>query len=216
MIVNASAPVRLDFAGGWTDVAPFAAERRGVVVNGAIGLRAMVTLELGGTGWRLESRDLGHSITIDTADDLAPNGTLDLLKAAVRMYDLGPCRLTTRADAPPGSGLGTSGAVGVALVAACEAAAGRTLPAEALAERAWQLEAVEAAVAGGRQDQYSAALGGWHRFEFGAAGVGVRSLTLPPGIGDQLAERLVVCYTGESRVSGNTISRVMGRYASGD
>ncbi|MGE0442829.1 MAG: hypothetical protein AB7S39_20290, partial [Gemmatimonadales bacterium] len=41
-------------------------------------------------------------------------------------------------------------------------------------------------------------------------------LTLPPGIGDQLAERLVVCYTGESRVSGNTISRVMGRYASGD
>ena len=44
MTVEATAPVRLDFAGGWTDVAPFATEARGVVVNAAIELRAHATV----------------------------------------------------------------------------------------------------------------------------------------------------------------------------
>ena len=52
---HASAPMRLDFAGGWTDVPPFSAREGGVVVNGAIGLRANVQLELGGTLLRLRS-----------------------------------------------------------------------------------------------------------------------------------------------------------------
>ena len=45
---HASAPMRLDFAGGWTDVSPFSTREGGVVVNGAIGLRAHVELQLGG------------------------------------------------------------------------------------------------------------------------------------------------------------------------
>jgi D-glycero-alpha-D-manno-heptose-7-phosphate kinase len=214
--VNASAPVRLDFAGGWTDVAPFATRARGVVANAAIGLRAQASLTPGGEGYRLEARDLGQTVEVAGLEELVPNGELDLLKAAVRMYRPPPCRLTTRSDAPPGSGLGTSGAMGVALVAAFEAAAGRTPPGAELAEHAWKLEAVEAGLPGGKQDQYAAALGGFQRLEFTEAGVRSRPIALPPGIGDQLAERLVVCYTGQSRVSGATIARVMARYADGD
>ena len=45
---HASAPMRLDFAGGWTDVPPFSAREGGVVVNAAIGVRAHVALTLGG------------------------------------------------------------------------------------------------------------------------------------------------------------------------
>ena len=45
---HATAPLRLDFAGGWTDVPPFSAREGGVVVNGAIALRAHVELHLGG------------------------------------------------------------------------------------------------------------------------------------------------------------------------
>lgn len=215
MTVHASAPVRLDFAGGWTDVPPFATTNRGVVVNAAISLRAQVTLEPSTARYHLEARDLDRTVGGESLAEIERAGA-GLLGAAVRLYRLGPCRIVTRSDAPPGSGLGSSGALGVALVAACEAAAGRTPPPAEIAERAWDLEAVEAAMPGGRQDQYAAALGGFHRLGFSAAGVTVRRITVPAGFADRLAERIVVGYTGESRVSGDTIGRVMGRHAAGD
>ncbi len=215
-MIRASAPVRLDFAGGWTDVAPYATEVGGVVVNAAVALRAEVTLEPGGTGYRLESRDLGQTLSADHADQLAPDGRLDLLKAAVRMFELPPCRLITRSEAPPGSGLGSSGALDVALVAAALAVSGtRATHPEEIAERAWELEAVEAALAGGKQDQFAAALGGFHRFDFGDA-VSIRPLRIEPAFADWLERHVVVCYTGQSRVSSETIRRVMGCYASRD
>lgn len=215
MTIHASAPVRLDFAGGWTDVAPFATDSRGVVVNAAIGLRALVTLEPHAERYHLEARDLADVVTGTDPADIERQGA-GLLGAAVRLYRLGPCRIVVRSEAPPGSGLGSSGAIGVALVAACEAAAGRTPPPAEIAERAWELEAVEAAVPGGRQDQFAAAAGGFQRLEFSAAGVTARPLALRPAFAELLAERLVVAYTGESRVSGDTIARVMNRYTAGD
>lgn len=215
-MIRASAPVRLDFAGGWTDVAPYAPEQGGVVVNAALSLRAEVTIEPRDAGYRLESRDLGQVLDAAELADLPADGRLDLLKAALARYELAPCRLISRSDAPPGSGLGSSGALGVALVAAALAAgARRATPPELLAEQAWELEAVDAGLAGGRQDQYAAALGGFHRFDFGPA-VSIRPLRIPPGFGDWLERHLVVCYTGQSRVSSDTIRRVMGRYTAMD
>ena len=216
VIIRASAPVRLDFAGAWTDVAPYPAEAGGVVVNAAIGLRAEVTLEPGGTGHRLESRDLGEVLTIDRPDQLAPNGRLDLLKAAVRRFELPPCRLITRSEAPPGSGLGSSGALDVALVAAALAVAGsRATHPEEIAERAWELEAVEAGLPCGKQDQFAAALGGFHRFDFGEA-VAIRPLRIDPVFADWLERHIVVCYTGQSRVSSDAVRRVVARYRGRD
>ena len=199
MRVEASAPCRLDFAGGWTDVAPYSTDRHGVVVNAAIDLRATALVELGGESHRLES-----------------SGSLDLLKAAIRLSEIGPCRLTTRSDAPAGSGLGSSGALDVALVAALDRAMGVTRSPADTAERAWQLEAIEAGLPGGRQDQYAAALGGFHRLEFSADRVRFEPLSIPTDFASWLERHLVVCYTGQSRVSGDTIARVMGRYRNGD
>jgi len=224
MIIHARAPVRLDFAGGWTDVAPFATEERGAVVNAAIDLHAEVRIELGGDGYRLESTELGQVVEARDPSELEKDGRLDLIKAAVRMYAPGPCRVTTRSEAPPGSGLGSSGAMDVALVAAFEAAAGRSPGAAELAERAWELEAVEARLPGGKQDQYGAAFGGWNALAFdGRAGdheasrwVGStavrRAVELPAGFAEHLADRILVCYTGRSRISGDTIARVMTRF----
>ena len=59
--VHAAAPMRLDFAGGWTDVPPFSAREGGVVVNGAIDLRARIELQLGGTVMRLVSEELNET-----------------------------------------------------------------------------------------------------------------------------------------------------------
>ena len=212
-VFHASAPVRLDFAGGWTDVAPFAAIERGVVVNAAIDLRAHAEVEPGGSGYRLEADELdrrtevhGGNWTEEQTADFA------LQKAALQRSGMTAAVLRTRSDVPPGSGLGSSGALGVALVAALDAAAGaRRNPAE-LAEAAFQLEAVDAALPGGKQDQYAAALGGFHRLGFHAGRVEVHPLSLDPAIAAALEERIVVCYTGTSRVSSKTIARVMRAY----
>ncbi len=216
MIHHASAPCRLDFAGGWSDVAPFATERRGVVVNAAIELRATVEVELGGSGHIIESRDLGISLELRSPADYERGGGLDLLKAALRLSSVGGCRLTTRSDAPPGSGLGSSGALDVALVAALDRATGLLHGPAEIAERAWQLEAIEAGLPGGKQDQYAAALGGFHRLEFTSDLARFEPVTLAAGFADWLERQIVVGYTGQSRVSGDTIARVMAKYARRD
>jgi D-glycero-alpha-D-manno-heptose-7-phosphate kinase len=216
---HATAPLRLDFAGAWTDVPPFSAREGGLVVNAAIGLHSHVALTLGGKLLRLVSEDLGETVECANSGGLVPGGKLDLLKAALRMFPvLGPFTLTTRCDAPPplGSGLGSSGALDVALVAALTRARLERLGERDLAEHAWQVEAVEAKIPGGKQDQYAAALGGWHRLSFRDPDVGVEPLTLDPAFAAALERQIVLCRTETSRVSGDTIARVMSAYERGD
>lgn len=215
-IFSASAPVRLDFAGGWTDVAPFALEERGIVVNAAIDLRAEAEVRTGGEGFLLNSDDLKDSLHLPGREALAADGRLDLHKAALRRSGLGAAELRTRCDAPAGSGLGSSGALDVALVAALDAARGLHRPPLELAEEAFALESVEAGLPGGRQDQYAAVLGGFHRFEFDHGRVSAHSLAIHPDFAGELADRIVVCYTGVSRVSSRAIERVVDAYRRGD
>jgi D-glycero-alpha-D-manno-heptose-7-phosphate kinase len=215
-VIRASAPVRLDFAGGWTDVAPFPVRERGVVVNAAIELRAHAEVRLGGDRYRLHSEDLGESQELDGPDALAAPGGLDLLKAALRRSEVGCCTLRTRSDAPPGSGLGSSGALDVALTAALDAARGVERTPAQLAEEAFFLESVDAGLPGGRQDQYAAAFGGFHKFVFERGAVTVQPLDVDPAFAADLARRIVICYTGVSRVSSRAIERVTGAYERGD
>jgi D-glycero-alpha-D-manno-heptose-7-phosphate kinase len=213
---HASAPMRLDFAGGWTDVPPFSTREGGVVVNGAIGLRAHVELQLGGTLLRLVSEELRETLECANSGGLT-GAKLPLLTAALRMFPvLGGFTLTTRSEAPPGSGLGSSGALGVALVGALTRARQDTLSRQDIADQAWQVETIEARLPGGKQDQYGAALGGFHRLSFRDPDVGVEPLTLDPAFAAALERHILICYTNKSRVSGNTISRVMGAYERGD
>jgi len=209
----ASAPVRLDFAGGWTDVAPFSLREGGSVVNAAIDLRATAELTPGGELYRLVSEDLGER---EEAVSLAAPGRLRLHRCALSRSGLGPCELVTRSEAPAGSGLGTSGALGVALVHAIDTARGIERRGRETAEEAWQVEAVDAELAGGRQDQYAAALGGFHYFRFGPGGVEAEAIVLDPSFARELADHTIICYTGASRISSRMIARVMDAYSAGD
>jgi D-glycero-alpha-D-manno-heptose-7-phosphate kinase len=69
---------------------------------------------------------------------------------------------------------------------------------------------------GGKQDQYGAALGSFHRLSFRDPDVGVEPVTLDPVFAAALERQILICYTNKSRVSGETISRVMGAYERGD
>lgn len=216
--VRARAPMRVDLAGGWTDVVPYARVAGGAVVNVAVSLYAHAAVSLGGDGVNLHALDLGGHVTARRRADLRPDGELALLKAAARRY--GPERagftVVTHSDAPPGSGLGGSGALGVALVAALRAARGET-PIEAeLAAAAHELEREEAGVMGGKQDQYAAALGGLQFLAFGEPAVTATRLHPPAALLRELEHRLIICYTGASHASDATHRRVWKRFAAGD
>ena len=214
---HATAPVRLDFAGGWTDVPPFSSREGGIVVNAAIGLMVHVDLKLGGPLTKLAALDLGEELECANALGLVMDGRLTLHKAALRMFPTqSTCTLTTRSDVPPGSGLGSSGALDVALVAALPGARGEHPSSQEIAEHGWYLETVEAQIAGGKQDQFAASLGGFHRLSFRDPDVGIEPITLAPDFSAALERQMLLCYTGQSRVSGATIARVMTGYERGD
>jgi D-glycero-alpha-D-manno-heptose-7-phosphate kinase len=106
--------------------------------------------------------------------------------------------------------------MGVAVVAALAAARGASpLPAE-VAQQAHLLETEDAKVPGGRQDQYTAALGGFEFLEFEDPAVRATRLDVSAACVRDLEHHLVLCYVGASRFSGRTIARVMARYEAGD
>ena len=215
-VFHAAAPVRLDFAGGWTDVPPFSTREGGLVVNAAIGLSVRAEVELGGTGMFLRAEDLGEAAVIAHASQLDGHGPLPLLRAALRMFPAGPCTLRTFSEVPAGSGLGSSGALDVALVSALAVSRGEALTREQAAEYGWELEAVEAGLPGGRQDQCAAAFGGFHLMGFDAGEPTVQPLSLAEDFLAALEQRILLCFTGRSRVSADTIARVMGAYERGE
>jgi D-glycero-alpha-D-manno-heptose-7-phosphate kinase len=94
-------------------------------------------------------------------------------------------------------------------MAALAAARGERLEPDALAERAWRMETEGAGIPGGKQDQWIAALGGFQRIEFRDPAVRAEPLALDAGFAAELERRTVLCYTGRSHLSGETIARVI-------
>jgi D-glycero-alpha-D-manno-heptose-7-phosphate kinase len=213
---RAAAPVRLDFAGGWTDVPPFSAREGGVVITAGVRLFAQAEVHVGGRGFRLVSEDLDDKLEVADSAGLVHDGRLTLHKAALRMLPVGACTLVTRSDAPPGSGLGTSGALDVALVAALSAARGESPDPVDIAERACHLEAVEAGIPGGRQDQFASSHGGFLRLDFKDPDAEVQRLAVDSKFAEDLGRRTILCYTTATRFSGATIDRVMHAYEQGN
>ncbi len=195
--VTVRAPTRLDFGGGWTDVPPYPVEQGGRVCNVAIARYATV---------RLSSTRDGHPPGVKAPDSA-------LAEAALRRSGLSSCSYSIESDFPLGAGLGGSSAAGVAMAAAIRLWRGEDIAAlNALAEESRATEADELRIPGGRQDHYAASWGGALDLEFGA-GTTVRRIALSPETRAALEERCVVVYSGESRISGDTITAVMNAYA---
>lgn len=186
------------------------------MVTAAVRLFARAEVRVGGSGFHLISEDLRDEVHLHDSAGLINDGRLGLLKAGLRMLPVGACTLITRSDAPAGSGLGSSGALDVALVAALSAARGESPDPVDIAERACHLEAIEARIPGGRQDQFASSHGGFLRLDFKDPDAEVRRMPLEPELADELARRTVLCYTSASRFSGDTIDRVMQAYQRGE
>ncbi len=212
----ARAPVRISFGGGGTDLAAYYERFGGLVVSAAIARYCSVTAaDLPGGGIRITSADYG--LREDFAPGMPPpvEGTLALPKAAIEWFarQAGPALaqrgldLTLSAEVPPGTGLGSSSAMAVALVRALAARAGLALDAAAVAEIAARLEIERLGMPIGKQDQYAASFGGLNRITFTASGVAVAPLDLPPAVSAALDERLLLFSTGRSRHSASILRR---------
>ena len=212
---HARAPVRIDFAGGWSDVPDFADVHTGggAVVNAAISLYVRVECTPGGGKFRLHAEDLGERVFLQTPADIVYDGKLDLHKAALNMLPVaGGVEIISSSDVPAGSGLGASGALDVALLQALALCRRERFDPVDLAGMGFHLETGELKMAGGRQDQYGAALGGFHTFSFGSGDVDVRTLDVTPEAAEDLAGHMAIVYTGQSHFSSQTHDRVWKAY----
>jgi D-glycero-alpha-D-manno-heptose-7-phosphate kinase len=187
------------------------------VVAGAVALYVRVEILMGGRGIRLHAEDLQARLRVTAPSGLVYDGSLDLHKAALNMLPVtGGLEVLTRSDVPAGSGLGASGALDVALLAAlAECRQERYQPVE-LAELGFLLETSELKLLGGRQDQYAASLGGFTEMAFNAGGASVRPLAVTAEMARDLERHLVLVYTGESHFSSRTHERVWRAYQAGE
>jgi len=213
--VRARAPLRLGLAGGGTDLSPYCDQFGGAVVNATIDRFAFAHIAPNPSGLvTFRASDLAAEEIFECGQSLPLDGGLALHRAvyshmvATYLDGVAPAVIvSTSSDAPPGSGLGSSSALVVALVEAFRAALELPLGPYEVARLAFDIERVKLGLAGGRQDQYAAAFGGVNFIEFlGADRVIVNPLRVPRACLNELESSLVVCFTGQSRRSDTIIA----------
>jgi D-glycero-alpha-D-manno-heptose-7-phosphate kinase len=220
MLIRARAPLRISFAGGGTDVPPFPQREGGLVLNAAINRYAYGTLRSrSDANVTIHSHDYGASVELSAQEAPVFDGKLDLAKAAIARFTEGAeagFDLLLHSNAPPGSGLGASSAMMVAMIGVL--AEFRNVPVTdyELAELAHSIEREELGIRGGRQDQYAATFGGFNFIELHADHVVVNPLRIAPDVVLELEHNLLLCFTGNTRQSDHIIEDQMGRYERGD
>ncbi|HYH94260.1 MAG TPA: hypothetical protein VD763_13960 [Candidatus Saccharimonadales bacterium] len=216
MLIRAKAPLRISLAGGGTDVPPFPELEGGCVLSTTINRYAWGTLRpRADSQIHITSLDFGVSQSYGSHRELTFDGQLDLAKAAIKQLsgdDGVGFDLFLHTDAPPGSGLGSSSAMIVALVGLLKEFRNLPLTDYEVAELAWKIERQDLGIQGGLQDQYAAAFGGFNFIEFLADRVIVNSLKISPDILNELEYNLMLCHTGGTRLSGHIIEDQVARY----
>jgi D-glycero-alpha-D-manno-heptose-7-phosphate kinase len=220
--VVARAPVRLSFGGGGTDLPAYSDRFGGLVVSTAISRYAMAVASPstdGGIG--LNSADYRTWLRWPAGvlpDDGEP---LSLPRAALGWFaerGLLPdgVELFTASEVPPGSGLGSSSAMAVAVVQALATFAGLDLGAIGAAALACDLEIDRLGRPIGRQDQYAAAIGGLNVIAFTLGGaVTVEPLALEPETLAGLQGGLLLLSMGDTRDSASILSGQRARTEDG-
>ena len=213
MLIRSKAPLRISFAGGGTDVSPYPEQRGGCVISATIDKYAYCTLRPR-TDDKIGVISLDYETVAEFRKDqeFVFDGRLDLIKAAIGSFKAPTgFDLFLHCDAPPGSGLGSSSATVVAMVGAMKHWLNLPMSDYEVAETAYTVEREKLGIKGGRQDQYASTFGGFNFIEFFKDKTVVNPLRVREDVIDELQYRLLMCYTGRTRMSGNIIQeQVMG------
>ncbi len=212
---RARAPLRLGLAGGGTDLSPYCDQYGGAVLNVTIDRYAFASvIPRHDNRVCFISDDTGveESFEVDeplsAAKLLLHRGVYQRMMADFNGGQREPMTVRTTVDAPAGSGLGSSSALVVALVDALRVVLGAPLGPYDVARLAFDIERIDLALSGGRQDQYAAAFGGLNFIEFLAQErVIVNPLRASDAIINEFECSLVTCFSGRSRQSAEIIDR---------
>jgi len=198
MKITASAPMRVDLAGGTLDVYPlYIFEDGGLTVNAAIDIMATSTIETRhDSRIHLHSEDLGITEEYPGLEEMAAGGPLELVRRALRYYrPKTGLDITIRSDAPRGSGLGASSALLMTLSTCLNELTGRGLAREEIIDVGANIEAQVVAIPTGKQDYFPPMYGGICAIWFEIDGWRLESLAVQKALVEQLNERIIVSYT---------------------
>ena len=219
MVIRGRAPLRVSFGGGGTDVEPFCVNQGGAIIGSTINKYAYCSIvPRDDEEIIVHSLDFDMTVKYNTRENYVYDGKLDLVKAALKGMDIRQgCEVYLQCDAPPGSGLGTSSTVMVAMLAAMARWKGVEMDAYRLADLAYEVEREDLKIAGGYQDQYAATFGGFNFIEFhGRNNVVVNPLRIKKDIIHELQYNLLLCYTGNIHISANIIKDQVQNYEKKD
>jgi D-glycero-alpha-D-manno-heptose-7-phosphate kinase len=229
--VEARAPTRIDLAGGTLDLWPLCLlHDRALTLNAAIDLFAVARVETTGDGGlEVISKDRGARFRCASLDDLraalaeAPAEVEFPMRLAAHFLARLPqeprrdrrlsCRITTECQAPAGSGLGGSSALGIALAGALDRYVGAGLEGDRLLAVTRAIETQVLRIPTGEQDYHPAVHGGVLALHFTVEGTRVERLPVDL---ESLRRRTVLVFTGVSRSSGLSNWDMLKRRLEGD
>jgi D-glycero-alpha-D-manno-heptose-7-phosphate kinase len=195
-------PLRVSLGGGGTDLPSYYREHEGFCIAGAVDKYVYVTV----------LRPFKEGIYLKYSE-IEKTGTVDavrhpIIREALRMQDLRTpqIEITSLADIPAGTGLGSSGSFTVCLLKALYAHRRRMLPPQEMAESACRIEIERLGEPTGKQDQYIAAYGGLTAFTFHRDdSVSAVPLHMPIEAMFELEDRLMLFFTGFSQSAGTLL-----------
>ena len=215
MLIETSAPTRIDLAGGTIDIWPLYLFHPGAqTLNAAISLRARARLE-SRTDSRIviRSEDTGATVEAEDWRQLRTSRDLRLLSLIVHFFETRGITLTTTSESPAGAGIAGSSALNVAVCAALAGWNRTHYEPEALLHIAMNIEAQAINVPTGLQDYRPALYGGIAALELDVDGIHRVPLDVDPS---ELERRIVLCYTGEPRNSGTNNWEITKKHLDGD
>jgi D-glycero-alpha-D-manno-heptose-7-phosphate kinase len=215
MVIDTSAPTRIDLAGGTIDIWPLYLFHPGAqTLNAAISLRARARVESRSDD-RIVIRSEDTGVIVETSDwrELRERRELRLLSLLVHFFETPGITLTTSSESPTGAGIAGSSALNVAVCGALAGWNGRHYEPEALLQIAMNVEAQTIAVPTGLQDYRPALYGGIAALELGVDGI--HRIPLETDFGE-LERRIVLCYTGEPHNSGTNNWEITKKHIDGD
>jgi D-glycero-alpha-D-manno-heptose-7-phosphate kinase len=218
MLIESSAPTRVDVAGGTIDIWPLYLFHPGAsTVNFAISLRASCRIETRDDHRIiLESRDrqVSFETHLDAIEDLIHEERLELISKLVHFFkpETG-FHLVAHSQAPAGAGLAGSSALNIACIGALNRLVGNRYDERKFVTIAANVETTVIRVPAGFQDYYPALYGGTNCIHFRADGIEREALLVDE---EMLERRIVICYTGEPRLSGTNNWEITKNHIDGD